>query len=185
MTNQVFRVFVSSTFCDLEPEREGAIRALHELTFPLSLFGIALIPTDLRRGASAAPPLAECLLEVERADLLVLLLGQCYGSETETGKSFTECEYDEASRREIDRLAFISRDNELTLSEVESDQRTAEKLQRFKEKVRGDLKCDFFNNADELRGHENRSRDHGGDGPPHGGPHHFYDRAPPEHPRAL
>jgi tetratricopeptide (TPR) repeat protein len=154
MSKSTFRIFVSSTFHDLCSERQSIIRALSELSFPLSIFGIALIPTDLQRGASCLPPLEECLSEVGRSDLFILVIGDRYGTETSSGTSYTECEYDEATNTNVARLVFIKECPQTSDTNVDaSTPHPVDKLKRFKDKVRHDVKCDCFGNADELRGH--------------------------------
>ena len=77
------RLFVSSTFVDFASERELLARRIFPpLRAALGRRGIELIEIDLRWGitaAEAATSLRACLLEVERADAVVGLLGQRRG----------------------------------------------------------------------------------------------------------
>lgn len=94
------RVFVSSTFRDLEPVRERLIRAIQEAgDFPVAMETF---------GARPDKPLAVCLGEVQSADVFVLILGGSYGSvDPTTGLSYTHLEYQEAVKQGVPVLAFI------------------------------------------------------------------------------
>ncbi len=61
---------------------------------------VQLAPIDLNDGnVSHRPPLAECLGYVRRAEFMILLLGDTYGSVSpKSDKSFTHLEYEEATK---------------------------------------------------------------------------------------
>jgi tetratricopeptide (TPR) repeat protein len=85
-------VFLASRFEEFANLR----KQLKELivNYPVVQFA----PIDLNDGnVSHRPPLAECLGYVRRADFMILLLGDSYGSmASKAGKSFTHLEYEEA-----------------------------------------------------------------------------------------
>jgi Domain of unknown function (DUF4062) len=67
-----FNVFVCSTFDDLEQEREAvldAIRRVKQRHSAMEFF-----------GARAERPIDVCLDEVRKSDLLVVIVGEKYGS---------------------------------------------------------------------------------------------------------
>jgi len=85
-------VFLASRFEEFKELRAQLCREIAQTT--------QMAPIDLNDGyARPDPPLAECLSRVRRAELMVLLLGQSYGSNAPgSTKSFTHLEYDEAVR---------------------------------------------------------------------------------------
>jgi hypothetical protein len=85
-------VFIASRFDEFGDLRERLVQRLAKTR--------CMAPVDLNDGrARHAPPLAECLSRVQRADLLVLLLGESYGPPApRKTKSFTHLEYEEAAR---------------------------------------------------------------------------------------
>lgn len=87
-------VFLASRFDEFAELR----RKLKELiaNYPV----VQLAPIDLNDGnVSHRPPLAECLGYVRRAEFMILLLGDTYGSlAPNADKSFTHLEYEEATK---------------------------------------------------------------------------------------
>ena len=85
-------VFIASRFDEFAELRAALRQRIGRLR------GVAAI--DLNDGAvTHRPPLEECLLAVRRSDLMVLLLGDTYGSLAPgRDKSFTHLEYEEATR---------------------------------------------------------------------------------------
>lgn len=129
----IVRVYVSSTYQDLGPERaavEGVLNTLKDTKFVgMEYFGSR---EDTTREAS--------LKAMDQSDLYVGILGGRYGS------GITEAEYDHAHEREISCHIYLKRD-------AVSDPVGAEQLRLFKEKVRdpvkGHLVSEFFT-ADDL-----------------------------------
>ena len=152
MPHPIYRIFISSTFIDLAPERKAVEQAVADLNSAVARAGIALHAIDLRRGAAPESPLDVCLQEVRVSDVLVTLVGKCYGSETSAGISFTETEFDEAALQNLCRLAFYKDDSAIFLREhVEEDAEKMRKLAEFRQKIDSQLKRDIFLNSDELR----------------------------------
>ncbi len=86
-TQRRFQIFVASTSWDLIAERQTVVSAIlgaHHFPAGMEYFAAEhRLPTDLSRQW------------IEESDLFCLLLGPRYGSiDPESGKSFTECEYD-------------------------------------------------------------------------------------------
>ena len=107
MTKQNFacKVFVSSTFEDMIPYRNAVVEAITSLEH---------LPIGMEHFASSPDKsLDVCLSDVRRCNIYVLLIGMRYGSiDNDTGKSYTELEYEEALRCNIPVLAFIMDENE-------------------------------------------------------------------------
>ena len=95
-----FRVFVCSTRSDLALERSAVLGMLN---------GLKLEHGSMESfGARPGLPLETCLDEVQRSDILVVIVGHRYGSlANETGISFTEAEYNEAVRLSKPILAYV------------------------------------------------------------------------------
>ena len=82
-------VFISSTFEDLADHRRAVWQLLED--FNASVRGMEQF------GARPDAPLQTCLAEVEQSDVYVGIIAFRAGSiDTETGKSFTQLEYEHA-----------------------------------------------------------------------------------------
>jgi Domain of unknown function (DUF4062)/AAA ATPase domain len=136
------RVFISSTFRDLNPEREQLVKQVFPaLRSEYRSRGFELIDVDLRWGLASDQELnvlvESCLEQVRRADLFVCVIGERYGSRIEgaggTWLSVTEIEAIEALTASLTgrlRLHFFERRLRQT---VASDD--APMLQAFKQRV--------------------------------------------------
>jgi tetratricopeptide (TPR) repeat protein len=152
MPHPIYRIFISSTLLDLAPERKSVEQAVTDLNSAVARAGIALHAIDLRRGSAPEPPLEVCLQEVRLSDVVITLVGKCYGSETDAGLSYSETEFDEATTQKLNRLAFYKDESAVFLPEhVDTDPEKVHKLAAFREKIDGQLKRETFLNSDELR----------------------------------
>ena len=99
-----FTVFVCSTFDDLEQEREGvldAIRRVQQRHNAMEFF-----------GARPGRPIEVCLDEVRKSDLLVVIVGEKYGSLPPGMKvSYSQAEYEEGVRLEKPCLVYLRDDD--------------------------------------------------------------------------
>lgn len=127
-----YQIFISSTFKDLEKEREAVLKAVLELQhFPSGM--------ELFTAANATP-LEEIGKLIEECDYYVLVIGGKYGSMDEEGISFTEREYDLAIKLKKYVLAFPHAEPEnLSVSKSENEPELRKKLECFKSKVRRHL----------------------------------------------
>src|SRR5687768_8666858 len=101
------KIYISSTFADLELHREKVYRALRALRHDV----VAMedyVATDKR-------PLEQCLADVRSADIYVGILAWRYGYVPKTDnprkKSITELEMREAERVDKPRLIFLLKDD--------------------------------------------------------------------------
>lgn len=121
------RVFVSSTYEDMIDYRDAAISALTS---------IEVLPVGMEQFVSSPDKsLDVCLSEVRRCQLFIALVGMRYGSiDDETGKSYSELEYEEAVKNGIPALAFVIDENECPIlpKYVDTGDK-AEKLKFFKD----------------------------------------------------
>jgi tetratricopeptide (TPR) repeat protein len=99
-----FTVFVCSTFDDLEQEREGvldAIRRVQQQHNAMEFF-----------GARPGRPIDVCLDEVRKSDLLVVIVGEKYGSlPSGMAISYSQAEYEEGARLEKPCLVYLRDDH--------------------------------------------------------------------------
>jgi len=86
------RIFLSSTFVDLEELREEIARRLRDV------FGSHLLVME-SFGSDAAPPVISAIRRVRESDLFIGIYARRYGAvDPATGKSITELELEEAER---------------------------------------------------------------------------------------
>ena len=120
------QVFLSSTARDLSECRRLAYHAIEGLLgyhcVRMEDFGAWDIASD-----------ELCIQRVGACDLFVILAGPLYGSVVESGRSYTEREYDTAESLNIPCLCFLSCDDFLipaALSETASNRRKQEAFRR-------------------------------------------------------
>ncbi len=121
-------IFISSTFRDLENHRKALIEALHDLVW---------LRVMESRGASAGNAIENCHRWVRDSDVYLSIIGMCYGSrEPNSGKSFTELEYDEAMRLNLPCLIYLIDEERHALPPSSVDRgKDAEDLAQFKAKI--------------------------------------------------
>ncbi|WP_163988056.1 HEAT repeat domain-containing protein, partial [Pyxidicoccus caerfyrddinensis] len=99
------KIFLSSTFKDLEPHRSEVLRRLRELD------GVVVRCME-DFGARTGLPKDFCVHEARECDLFVGLVGHLYGFIPDgDGTSITEQEYDAAKQAGKDRLIFVAPDD--------------------------------------------------------------------------
>lgn len=95
-----YRIFISSTYVDMIPYREAlqvAINNCDAIAYGMERF----VPSPIR-------PLDRCYEEIADSQIFILLLGHRYGEiDEESGKSYTELEYDKAKEMGLPVLAFL------------------------------------------------------------------------------
>ena len=140
-----YQVFVSSTFMDLEKEREIAVQTLMKMNCIPS--GMELFPAaDMEQFEFIKTVINDC-------DYYLLIIGGRYGSLTEEGISFTEKEYDYAIKTGIKVIAFLHKNpDNLSVKNSEVSTDIIEKLRLFKEKVSKGRLVNFWENKDQLAG---------------------------------
>lgn len=140
---QRFPVFVSSTYEDLVPYRDAAQRVLVRLEQTVK--GMEYF------GANAQNPLSVCLQTVRECKIYVGIIGMRYGSvDADTGKSFTQLEYEEAIKHDIPTLIYIIDDECPVLPKfVDTDER-ARKLASFKNILKAAHTVSFFTSPEDF-----------------------------------
>lgn len=135
-----FKVFVSSTYTDMRPYRD-AIRT--------ATIKAGCVPCGMEYfGAEAIPPLEVCFRELADSHIYICAIGMRYGSiDKETGKSYTQLEFEKARELGIPTLAFLVDENRVSFKVSEFDTGlAAEKLAEFKKTIKEskEVTCAFF-----------------------------------------
>jgi hypothetical protein len=139
-------VFLSSTFVDLQPEREAVRDVI--LRFGHQYSGMEYF------GSDPEHPFRRSLDLLRRSTIYVGVVAHRYGAvDTESGKSLTHLEYEEACRLGLVRLVYLK--DPLSLVEptnryldFEPEQRS--RMERFKQQLRQECTVSTFSNADDL-----------------------------------
>lgn len=139
-----YQVFISSTFRDLQDERQAVLRAVLELDHMPA--GMELFP--------AADEAAWQLIRdvIDGSDYYVLIVGGRYGSLDETGLGFTEREYDYAiaQNKPVTPLLHKNPDN-LPRDKTETDPAAWARLELFRAKIEKRHTCVYWQTADDLK----------------------------------
>jgi hypothetical protein len=140
-----YQVFVSSTYADLQQERQKVLQALMEMDCIPA--GMELFPAaDDEQWAFIKRIIDDC-------DYYILIIGGRYGSLSVQGISYTEMEFDYAISRGLKVLAFVhGSPGDLTVAKSDIDPDLRAKLAAFRAKVCADRLVKFWNNASELPG---------------------------------
>jgi hypothetical protein len=94
------QVFVSSTYKDLQPERAAAVR---------SILNAGHMPSGMEAFAAGNASVWQTIKEwIDSCDVLMVIIGGRYGEvESESGKSFTQLEYEYAQQRGKEVFALV------------------------------------------------------------------------------
>lgn len=144
------KIYISSTFADLERHREKVYRALRALRHDV----VAMedyVATDKR-------PLEQCLADVRSADIYVGILAWRYGYVPKTDnprkKSITELEMREAESVEKPRLIFLLKDDapwRPTMSDMGTgDNEGGARIKALREELQQDRLAGMFETPEDL-----------------------------------
>ena len=144
------KIYISSTFGDLEDYRENVRETLNFLG---KYFTKVRLMEYMMPGASGAGAtiLQQCLDDVAECDIYVLIIGKRYGSiEPTTRLSFTENEYNYADAHNKIIIPLIADENADKLSQIQTDNEAEYK--RFRKAVQDKYQTFVkgFTNADHL-----------------------------------
>ncbi|MCS6046581.1 DUF4062 domain-containing protein [Klebsiella pneumoniae subsp. pneumoniae] len=144
-----YQVFVSSTFADLEEERQEVMQALLELDCMPA--GMELFPATNSDQWSLIKKI------IDDSDYYIVILAGRYGSIGPDGISYTEMEYRYALETGKPVIGFIHKDkSNLPAKRCESNPESVEKLKAFEELVKTKL-CRFWESPAELGSQVSRS----------------------------
>ena len=138
-----YQVFISSTFSDLEVERE---KVMH------TVMALGCIPAGMEHFPATDEEQFNYIKKIiDTSDYYVLILGGRYGSLTEDGVSFTEREFDYAKEKGIPILAFLHRNlGNIPLNKSEIDDEKRKKLLEFHNKAKSGRIVQFWETPEEL-----------------------------------
>ena len=140
-----YQVFVSSTYVDLQDERQKVLQTLMEMD---------CIPA----GMELFPALDEEQWEfikkiIDDCDYYIIIIGARYGSVTNEGISYTEKEFDYALEKGIKIIALIHEEPDaIPFNKNEGDPEKRAKLSAFKDKIKTGRLVKFWNTANEIPG---------------------------------
>lgn len=143
------QVFVSSTFLDLQEERQAVIQTLLEADcFPA---GMELFPASDEEKWDLIKRV------IDDSDYYVVIIGGRYGSVDDDGLSFTEKEFDYAVETNTPVLAFLhGKPGSIIAEKTELDPKLRERLDAFREKA-GRRMVKFWESPNDLAGAVARS----------------------------
>ncbi|MDE3259674.1 MAG: DUF4062 domain-containing protein [Gemmatimonadota bacterium] len=140
-----YQVFVSSTYADLQQERQKVIQTLMEMD---------CIPSGMELFPAADDEQWEFIKRViDDCDYYILIIGGRYGSLTPEGISYTEKEYDYAISKDLKVLAFIHESpDDIPFGKSDIEPVLRDKLNAFRKRVSDNRLVKFWNSTDELPG---------------------------------
>lgn len=140
-----YQVFVSSTYVDLQEERQQVLETLMKMD---------CIPAGMELFPAADEQQFEFIKKViDDCDYYLLIVGGKYGSLSKEGISYTEMEFDYAVEKGIRIVALlIEEPDKLAMDKNEIDPNLRAKLSQFREKVSKDRLVNYWKAADELPG---------------------------------
>lgn len=140
-----YDVFVSSTYEDLKEERKEITQAVLECDcVPV---GMEMFP------ASNTEQWKFIQKVIDKADFYLVVIAGKYGSVMEeTGKSYTEMEFDYAAQKGKPILVFQHKNiNKLAREKTETDPQKADALEKFREKARHNRIIRFYTDKNDLK----------------------------------
>ncbi len=146
MNDKKYQVFISSTYTDLAEERKKILDVL---------FMADCIPAGMEAFVAADTEQFEVIKKViDLCDYYVLIIGKRYGSvHPDTGKSYTEMEYDYAIEQGIPVLVFAIDDNvKLAADKIEADEDKRDKLKKFRTKAMTNRLASIWESTEDLTG---------------------------------
>ena len=137
-----YQVFVSSTYVDLQTERQQVIQALMEMD---------CIPAGMELFPAADEEHWEFIKRiVDDCDYYLLIIGGRYGSISPEGVSYTEMEYDYAVEKGLKVIALLHEEPEaLPAKKVELEKEAQDRLSSFREKVGSGRLVKFWSRSDQ------------------------------------
>lgn len=140
-----YQVFLSSTFTDLVDERNAVaweiLKAGH-------------IPTGMENFSALDERGWEIIQEtIDESDYYVLIIAGRYGTiDQKTGLSWTEMEYDYATKLGVPVLAFIRTKDATPGDRMDTDRKRVQKLAAFVDKVGNAHMREMWTNDEDLSG---------------------------------
>lgn len=139
-----YQIFISSTFTDLQDERQAVLKAILELGHMPA--GMELFP--------ATDDTAWQLIKdvIDSSDYYTLIIAGRYGSVDEKGIGYTEKEYDYAVSSKKPVIPLLHNNtNEIPRGKTETNEEAWKKLEQFRQKVEKNHTCDYWSTVEELK----------------------------------
>ena len=147
--NPKYQIFISSTFIDLKDERDQITKAALEMGH---------IPVGMEMFSAGDDDQWQTIKRtIDACDYYAVIVAHRYGSLDDDGTGYTEKEYDYAVEKGLPIMGFVidssaswpndRRDND---SDTPTRALKAEKLEKFKGKVKGRL-VNYWKNGDDLQ----------------------------------
>lgn len=137
-------IFISSTYQDLQLHRNQIWNVLQN--FDVDVIGMENF------GARKSKPLDTCIAEISSCQIYIGIISMCYGSiDEETGKSYTQLEYDKAKELGLEILIYLVDENsgELKTGQIDFGDKYL-RLKSFKNILKKNHTVDFFVNEKDL-----------------------------------
>lgn len=140
-----YQVFVSSTYVDLQEERQSVLQTLMEMD---------CIPAGMELFPAADEEQWEFIKRIiDDCDYYLIIIGGRYGSIADDGLSYTEKEFDYAVSKGIKVIALLHKSpDDLPRSKSETEEANYQKLQSFRDKVSDGRLVRYWDNATQLPG---------------------------------
>ena len=137
-------IFISSTFEDLKPHRQGIWNLLEK--FDVIIRGME------RFGARTGTPLETCISEVEQSDIYIGIIAFRLGSiEPTTGKSYTQLEYEKAIELKKEVYIYFADERESKIEPIYIDKgEKYEKLELLKKTIKEKHTVDSYKSDVDL-----------------------------------
>lgn len=144
-----YQVFISSTYTDLIEERREVQKALLELN---------CIPVGMEMFPAADEDQWSYIQQIiDECDYYILIIAARYGSTTSEGISYTEKEFEYATKKGIPVISFVHRNPySISADKFELNEDNRKKLDQFREKAQNKL-CKMWETPAELGGVVSRS----------------------------
>lgn len=137
-----YQVFVSSTYEDLQEERQEVMQALLELDCMPA--GMELFPAANEDQWTLIKKV------IDECDYYIVILAGRYGSVGPDGESYTEMEYKYALSKNKPIITFLHKDlGSITQDKSETEPQKRKKLEQFRELAKQKM-CRFWTTSEEL-----------------------------------
>lgn len=146
MSNKRYQIFISSTYRDLQEERRQALQALLNADY---------IPAGMELFPATDEEQFEYIKRViDNCDYYLLIVGGCYGSIADDGRSYTEKEFDYACSKGIKVIALVHKDpSSLGEGRCETAPERKDKFDLFRQKVCDGRVVKMWSEPAEIQGH--------------------------------
>lgn len=142
--NKKLQVFVSSTYTDLIEERQAAVQAILDAGH---------IPAGMELFKAGKSQMQTIHKWIDESDVYMLILGGRYGSiEPDSGKSYTQLEYEYALSKNMPVFAIVLDNNFLSAkkhTQKNNSKKEIKKYNAFKELVKSNI-VKFVSNIDQI-----------------------------------